>query len=154
VKVSLRTVVPSVLLILLSSACTGGDDQPPTPSTSSPAPGEGVNTKDAGDVEFIPGRFEYRFNDIIATLSMDGSRGTLDVENDSGASLEAPAMYVIAGDGTRYDGSVEAAATIPDGGTASFRVTFPDQVKPDSVGLAVLLFGDSNYGALAPVPVA
>jgi hypothetical protein len=151
VNASLRTAVPAILLVLAASACTGDDGQP-TPTASSPAPGEGVATQDAGDVEFVPGRFEYRFNDIIATLSLEGSDGTLDVTNGSGAPLDAPGMYVIAGDGTRYDGSVEAAAPIPDGGNATFQVSFPDQVKPESVGLAVLLFGGSNYGALAPVP--
>jgi len=33
-------------------------------------------------------------------------------------------------------------------------VTFPDQVDPTSVGLMVLLFGGSNFGAMRPVPAA
>ena len=46
------------------------------------------------------------------------------------------------------------AATIPDGESATFQVTFPDDVDERTVGLVILSFGDSNYGALAPVPVA
>jgi len=33
-------------------------------------------------------------------------------------------------------------------------VTFPDDVDERTVGLVIVSFGDSNYGALAPVPVA
>jgi hypothetical protein len=47
---------------------------------------------------------------------------------------------------------VESPATIPDGETATFTITFPEQVNPDTVGLLVLLFGGSNYGAMKPVP--
>jgi hypothetical protein len=56
--------------------------------------------------------------------------------------------------GARHDGTVGAGAPIPDGDSATFQMTFPDEVKPRTIGLVILLFGDSNYGAMAPVPVS
>ncbi len=108
----------------------------------------------SGPVRFQPGEYSYGFGGITATLSFDASTATLEVKNASGAALDAPSLYVIDGTGARYDGTVDAAAAIPDGDSATFQVTFPDEVKPKTIGLVILLFGDSNYGALAPVPVA
>jgi hypothetical protein len=58
------------------------------------------------------------------------------------------------GTGEQQDGAVTDAVAIPDGESATFQVTFPDDVNERTVGLVILSFGDSNYGALAPVPVA
>jgi hypothetical protein len=144
----------ALALAVGGASCTG-EDEPPSGSTTSPTPsGEAPVASDAGDVVFVPGEFSYDFNDIKATLSMDGSDATLDVANRSGGELGKPGMYVIAGDGKRYEGTVASSATIADGGEASFQVTFPEQVTPDTVGLAILLFGGSNAGAMAPVPEA
>lgn len=155
VKLLRLTIVPIVAISLAAVACTGDDAPAPAPASSpSTSPGEGVQASDVGDIDFKPGRFSYNFNGIKASLSMDGSTGTLEVSNDSGQDLGKPGMYVIARDGQRYTGSVEAAAPIADGGNGTFQVTFPAQVTPDTVGLAVLLFGGSNAGALAPVPLA
>lgn len=134
-------------------ACTGGDEPTPsnTPTAVTPS-GEAPVATDIGDVAFVPGEWAYDFNGIKATLSMDGSTATLDVKNGSPGELGRPGMYVIAGDGKRYEGAVASAAPIADGDEVSFEVTFPEQVTPDSVGLAILLFGGSNAGAMAPVP--
>jgi hypothetical protein len=147
--------VPIALLALAAAACTGGDEPAPSDSASAPtgATGAGPVSIDPGNVVFEPGEYAYAFNNIEATLSMDGSQATLDVKNHSGGELGKPGMYVIAGDGKRYEATVEASSTIADGDEASFQLTFPDQVTPDTVGLAVLLFGGSNVGAMAPVPV-
>jgi len=118
------------------------------------ASGAGVQTSDVGDVKFQPGRFQYSFNGVTATLSMDGSTASLDVKNNSGADLGDPGMYVIDGDGKRFEGTVDTAAPVPNGESATFQVAFPDQVTPETIGLAVLLFGGSNYGNMSPVPVA
>ncbi len=115
--------------------------------------GEAPVATDIGDVAFVPGEWAYDFNGIKATLSMDGSIATLDVNNGSPGELGRPGMYVIAGDGKRYEGTVASSAPIAKGDEVSFEVTFPDAVTPDSVGLAILLFGGSNDGAMAPVPV-
>ena len=146
--------MPVVLLTLLAAACTGGGDEEPSAQPTSPscAPGECVVSSDPGDIAYQPGEYQYTFNGVTANLSMDS--GTLEVKNDSPAEIGKPGMYVISGDDQRYEASVEAPAVIPHGESATFTVTFPDEVDPTSVGLMVLLFGGSNFGAMRPVPVA
>ena len=139
-----------ILVAVFAAACTsggGGDGTPTTPvsPTSPPA---------SGPVRFQPGEYSYRFGGISADLSFDAGAATLEVNNASGAALDAPSLYVIDAAGARHDGTVGAASPIPDGGSATFQVTFPEEVKPKTIGLVILLFGDSNYGAFAPVPVA
>jgi len=139
-----------VLLALSAAACTGGDSSstPTAPATTdASAP---VTTSEK--VTFVPGEFEYHFNNITATFSMDGSGGTLSVKNGSGAELGDPGMYVLGADDKRYEGTVTSPAPIPDGGQAEFQVTFPDKVTKETVGLLVLLFSGENYGAMAPAP--
>lgn len=139
-----------VIVIVLGVACTGsgGDTKTPTPTASPTSP---VPT---GPVHFEPGHYRYEFGGVTADLVFDGSGATMDVKNASGSELAAPALYVIDGSDVRHDGVVADAATIPDGGSATFQVTFPDQVTDVTIGLVILLFGDSNYGAFAPVPAA
>jgi hypothetical protein len=105
-------------------------------------------------VHFQPGEYRYGFGGVTASLSFDGSAATLEVKNASGAGLAAPGLYVVSGTGEHVDGSVAGAAPIEDGADATFQVTFPDQVTSKTIGLVILLFGDSNYGAFAPAPAA
>lgn len=139
-----------VLAVALGVACTGDGDggrtSTPTASPTSPIP--------TGPVRFEPGHYRYEFGGVRADLAFDGSDATMDVENASGAELAPPAVYVVDGSGTRRDGVVADAVPIPDGESATFHVTFTDQVSDETIGLVILLFGDSNYGAFAPVPVA
>jgi hypothetical protein len=155
--VTLRRIrVGSALLALLAlaSACTGGDD-PATAGPASTAPGgEGVVSEDAGDTAFLPGRFTYRFNSITAQASFEGSTATMSVRNGTGSRLGAPSLTVVGIDDRRYDGAVEGAAPIADGEQVTLQFTFPAAVTPQTIGLAVLSFGDENVGAMAPVPAA
>jgi hypothetical protein len=149
-----RRILPSIVLaVALCVACTrdnGADNGEPT-LTPTATPTSPVVT---GPVHFEPGRYRYEFGGVTADLVFDGSDARMDVKNATGAELAAPALYVIEGSGTRRDGVVTGAAPIPDGESATFQVTFPEQVTPESIGLVILLFGGSNYGAFAPVPVA
>ena len=139
-----------VLLVALAVACTGNGDGSPTPiptaTPTSPVP--------TGPVRFEPGHYRYEFGGVTADLRFDGSDATMDVKNATGAALAAPAVYVIDGTGAQRDGTVVDSTSIPDGQSATFAVTFPDQVTKESIGLVVLLFGDSNWGDFAPVPAA
>ena len=139
-----------VLVLALGVACTGnGSDQPtstPTATPTSPVP--------TGPVHFEPGHYRYEFGGVTADLVFDGSDATMVVKNATGAELATPALYVVEGSGAHRDGVVADAAPVPDGESATFQVTFPEQVTPESIGLVILLFGGSNYGAFAPVPVA
>ena len=140
----------SLALALSAVACTRGGATSPTltPSVtgSSPTP--------TGPVRFIPGEYRYAFNGVTASLSFSGSDATLEVKNGSGSDLEPPGVYVIDGGGGRHDGTVTDAAAIPDNGSATFTVTFPSSVTPKTIGLVILKFGDSNWGAFAPAPAA
>jgi hypothetical protein len=143
------TLVPLALL-LFAVACTGGgrSDRTDTPSavTSSPTP--------VGPVRFLPGGYRYAFGGVTATLTFTGSDATMDVKNASGAELAPPGVYVIDGGGARHDGTITDAASIPDGASATFALTFPPDVTPKTIGLVILEFGDSNWGAFAPAPAA
>jgi hypothetical protein len=139
-----------MLVLALATACTGGgaDGSTKTPTL---APTSVIPT---GPVHFQPGEYRYGFGGVTASLSFDGSAATLEVKNASGADLAAPGLYVVSGTGEHVDGSVADAAPIADGSSAMFQVTFPDQVTSKTIGLVILLFGDSNYGAFAPAPAA
>jgi len=146
-----RRILPLIVLVLaLGAACTGNGDgggsPTPTETTASPVP--------TGPVRFEPGHYRYEFGGVVADLVFHGSDATMDVKNATGAELAAPALYVIDGSGTKSDGVVADAAPIADGEDATFHVTFPDPVTEKTIGLVVLLFGDSNWGDLAPVPAA
>ncbi len=139
-----------VLVAVLGIACTGGDDDQPTPAPSSTT----TTPVPTGPVHFEPGHYAYEFDGVTVGVVFDGSDASMDVKNASGAELGAPSLYVVMGTGAQRDGVVTNAATIPDGESATFQVTFPEDVDERTVGLVILSFGNSNYGALAPVPVA
>ena len=146
----------SVVLLLAAvaagaGACTGKSSPPPA-SVSATASAQGPVTTNE-DVRFKPGEYAYSFNNITVTMKFDGSAATLDVTNHSGAEIGAPGLYAITGDDQRYDATVDGAAPVADGASATFKVTFPDKVTAQSAGLVVLLLGQDNMGALAPVPV-
>lgn len=145
-----RRILPLLCLATaLAVACTKGGEGA-SPSASSPTPSSPAPT---GPVHFQPGEYRYSFGGVSASLSFDGNDATLEVKNASGADLDPPALYVVQGTGERADGTVTDSAAIPDGASATFQVTFPDTVTPKSIGLVILLFGDSNYGAFSPAPV-
>ena len=137
------------MVAVLAAACTSGGD-----GNGTPTPGSPTSPPPSGPVRFQPGKYSYGFGGITADLSFDASTATLEVKNASGAALAAPSLYVIDATGARYDGTVDGGSAISDRDSATFQVTFPDEVKPRTIGLVILLFGDSNYGAFAPVPVA
>ena len=123
-----------------------GPTPAPSSTTTSPVP--------SGPVRFEPGHYAYEFGGVTVGVVFDGSDATMDVKNASGAELAAPSLYVVMGTGDQQDGVVTDAAPIPDGESATFQVTFPEDVERADGRAGVLSFGDSNWGALAPVPVA
>ena len=139
-----------MLASALATACTGGGGGGSS-KTPTAAPTSAIPT---GPVHFQPGEYRYGFGGVTASLSFDGSAATLEVKNASGSELAAPGLYVVLGTGEHVDGTVAGAAPIADGASATFQVTFPAQVTSKTIGLVILLFGDSNYGAFAPAPVA
>jgi hypothetical protein len=49
-----------------------------------------------------------------------------------------------------FNGKDWESISIPDGKTGDFKVTFPPEVRPDTIGLLILLIGPDNYGAFVP----
>ena len=144
-----RLVALSCVAIALG-ACTGGGgggDGGPTASTG-PGTTREVPTP-AQTFTGAPGTatYEYANEGLLVTVDLDGSEGTLEVENDSGHDLDPPGLYVEdAVDGHEIDGDVVASAPVPAGESATFDVML-DDITVDDIGLLVLLFGADNYGA-------
>lgn len=141
----------AILVALLSLSCTGDGVDPPSGPRSTSA-GNAPPSVDTGDVEFEPGEFEYSWRGVDIRFSMDGSAGTLRIENGSGGRLAAPGLYAILGDGTRSDATIADPSPIAEGEQATFDVVFADGVDETTVGLVILLIGGNNWGALAPSP--
>jgi hypothetical protein len=139
-------LVALLCLAIALGACTRGDggstgatgastiSEVPTPAqTFTGAPGTAT--------------YEYANEGLVVTVGLDGSDGTLEVENDSEHDLGPPGLYVEdAVDGHEIDGEVADSAPVAAGETATFDVRL-DGITVDDIGLLVLLFGADNYGA-------
>jgi len=141
-----RVLLPAFLVFaIVLAACDSGGEPSNTPSKTTSA----VVPTPAETFTGAPGTatYEYANEGLVVTVTLDGSDGTLDVENDSDNDLEAPGLYVLdAVDGHEVDGTVLDAAPVAAGDTASFNVRL-DDLTVDDIGLLVLLFGADNYGA-------
>jgi hypothetical protein len=139
-------VVVLLLLAMALGACTGDDGDATAPS--GPSPTSDVPTP-AQTFTGAPGTavYEYANEGLLVTLELDGSEGTLEVDNGSTNDLDPPDVYVEdAVDGHEIDGEVANSAPVAAGERATFDVTL-DGVTVDDIGLLVLLFGADNYGA-------
>lgn len=144
-----RLLAVSILAVALAAtACTGesGDVDPRSPAPSeSPLPTEDI------DVRLVEGEYTYENNGVVATFSWHDGEGTLTIDNGSGQELGPPSLYAVTPQQTEVSATVDGAAAIPDGGSVTLQVTFPDTLKPADAGLIALVFGDHNWGALSPV---
>jgi hypothetical protein len=148
-----RSAVPVLFLAVVSAAvaCTGGTSSTTPPSgATSPAP-TSLSTVDIGKVQFVEGEYSYENEGVTVSLTWKGDPGTLKVSNGSDGDLQAPGLYAVTPSDQEIHATVAGAATIPQGGDATLRVTFPSSLKPADAGLIVLEFGDQNWGALSPV---
>jgi len=150
------TSVLLVALAIAAAACTGGDDPTPDPS-GGPGPAEPTGsplpTVDQGAVDFEPGVFRYAFNSVTAELRWQGGDGELTVDNGSDRELGDPGLYAVTSDQREVPGEVPDTAPVAAGASATFAISFPSDVAFEQTGFVVLLFGDENWGAFAPVPV-
>ena len=139
-------LVALLCLATALGACTGGDGGS-TASTGPSTTGE-VPTP-AQTFTGAPGTatYEYANEGLLVTVDLDGSDGTLEVNNGSEHDLDPPGLYVEdAADGHEIDGEVVDSAPVAAGQTATFDVRL-DDITVDDIGLLVLLFGADNYGA-------
>jgi hypothetical protein len=139
-------LVAVLCLATALGACTGGDGGSTAstgPSTTSEVPTPAQTFTGA------PGTatYEYANEGLLVTVDLDGSDGTLEVQNGSEHDLDPPGLYVEdAADGHEIDGEVVDSAPVAAGETATFDVRL-DDITVDDIGLLVLLFGADNYGA-------
>ena len=139
-------VVVLLLLAIALGACTGDDGDATAPS--GPNPTSDVPTP-AQTFTGAPGTavYEYANEGLLVTLELDGSEGTMQVDNGSANDLDAPGVYVKdAVDGHEIDGEVVASTPVSAGERATFDVRL-DGITVDDIGLLVLLFGADDYGA-------
>jgi hypothetical protein len=137
-----------VLVAILAAGCTSdGDDGGPSSPTSSVTASASETVPVA-----VKGEYSYSNAGLNATVKFEPSGGaTLEIDNGTGRTLPKPALYVEnASTGKEIDGKVVSSAAIPDGKTSTFDVTFPPEVRPDTIGLLILLLGSDNYGAFVP----
>ena len=142
-----RTIAAVLLLASVAVvSCTRGDDGATPSGSSQPAssPPQSVPAPRAGE-------YTYTNAGLNATVKFGADGATLTVRNGTGRTLERPGLYVEdATSGKEVDGRVAGASPIPDGKTSAFKVTFPPDVRPDTIGLLILLIGADNYGAFVP----
>jgi hypothetical protein len=137
-----RTFIRALLvpLSLVSLMACEPDASSPASSSEGPAP---TLTGEAP-----PGSYVYEDLDLQAVLELSGSGGSLEVANGTGSELGPPVPFVLAADdGRRIPIDVVGAAKIDDGETATFEVSMPEDVE---IGIAVLVFGDDEFGAMTP----
>ena len=141
-----RVLLPAFLALAIAVAgCDGGGE----PSNAVTKTTSAIVPTPAETFTGAPGTatYEYANEGLVVTVTLDGSDGTIDVENDSSNDLDPPGLYMLdAADGHEVDGTVLDAAPVAAGGRASFDVRL-DDLTADDIGLLVLLFGSDNYGA-------
>jgi hypothetical protein len=150
VKPTVRFIALALAIVGLLASCTGdGDGGDPT------GPGTGGTGNTNGAVGPTPvttgpaarGTYEYVNAGLRVVVEIDGTEGTMEVDNGTERNLEPPDFYILdARDGTELEGEVAEPAPTPAGETATFAISF-EGVEVRNIGLLVLLFGTDNYGA-------
>jgi hypothetical protein len=150
VKPTVRFIALALALAGLLASCTGDGD-----GGDATGPGTGGTGPTTGSVGPAPvttgpaarGTYEYVNAGLRVVVEIDGTEGTMEVENGTERDLESPDFYILdARDGTEIEGEVAEPEPTPAGETATFDISF-EGIEVRNIGLLVLLFGTDNYGA-------
>lgn len=150
VKPTVRFIALALALAALLGACTddgngGSPTGPGTGGTGNTADGGGPTPVTTGPA--ARGTYEYVNAGLRVIVEIDGTDGTMEVDNGTERELEPPDFYILdARDGTEIEGEVAEPAPTPAGETATFAISF-EGIDVRNIGLLVLLFGTDNYGA-------
>ncbi|MGH2672030.1 MAG: hypothetical protein ACRDHC_03535 [Actinomycetota bacterium] len=149
-KPTVRFVALALALAALFAASTDdGNGGEPT------GPGTGGTGNTMGGVGPTPvttgpaarGTYEYVNAGLRVIVEIDGTEGTMEVENGTERELPDPDFYILdARDGTEIEGEVAEPAPTRAGETATFAISF-EGIEVRNIGLLVLIFGTDNYGA-------
>ncbi|MGZ5291325.1 MAG: hypothetical protein ACXWXQ_11995 [Actinomycetota bacterium] len=149
-KTTGRSVALAVAFALALAACTGDGEDGNGEETGGTGPVTGA-TGTVGPTPVVSGSategtYEYVNTGVRVVLRLEGTAGTLEVDNGTGHDLPRPSFYLLgATDGAQFDGDVVAPAPIADGETATFDVTI-EGIEIGEIGAIALLFGRDNYG--------
>jgi len=138
--------VAFVLAVMLAG-CTSGEDGGTNPT------GDGETTLVPTPAETFTGApgtavYTYVNGGLVVTVELDGSAGTMTVDNGTESGVGAPGVYVLdAIDGHEIEGEVSSAAPVGAGERATFDLTVDEITDAGNIGLLVLLLGADNYGA-------
>jgi hypothetical protein len=149
-----RLFALALLVVLLATAsCTsGGEDAGATGGGGTG--GTGVSGTTGGDVGPTPvvsgsatkGTYEYDNAGLHVVVSIEGTAGTMEVDNGTDRELPDPGFYILdARDGTEIDGEVTDPAPVEAGDSQSFDISFSG-IEVKEIGAIALLFGADNYG--------
>ena len=136
---SFALITALLALTLVAAACSKDEPAPPAAGqTSAPPP-----------VEVVPeGEYGYSSYGVKADLVPDGDTFKLIVTNKTGVNLGKPGVYALdAVDGHQIPGTVVDSQPLANGKSGEFAVSFGEGFRPDQVGLMILEFGSSNFGA-------
>jgi hypothetical protein len=155
VKRTGRLLVFAFVAALLLAACTSDSGKPDatgptkgggtagTGGTGETAP-EPVGPTDASTTNAT---YEYRNAGLDVTMTIDGDKGTMEVDNGTDHEVGKPAFYLLdARTGAQTDGRVQGGSVLAAGDSATFDVSIAG-LEIRNIGLVVLLLGKDNYGA-------
>jgi len=152
-KTTGRFVGLALVLVLTLGACTGGDGGDGAAGGTSGGTGATAEAT-GGDVGPTPvvsgaaasGTYEYENAGLHVVLDIDGTAGTMQVENGTDRELPLPGFYILdARDGHEIGGEVAEPVPVPAGQTQTFDVSFSG-IEVREIGAIALLFGADNYG--------
>ena len=146
-----------LLVAVMLAACTGGSDDGKGKGNGGTGNGGTAGTGPAGETAVTPvgvtgasttnATYEYRNAGLDVTMKIDGTSGTLEVDNGTDHAVGKPGFYLLdARTGAQTDGHVQAGTALQPGDSGTYDVSFSG-LEIRNIGLVVLLLGRDNYGA-------
>jgi hypothetical protein len=153
-KTTGRICVLALVAAMALGACTGDGGGGGASGGAGGTAGTGTSGATGGDVGPTPvasgaaasGTYEYENSGLRVVLDIDGTAGTMQVDNGTDRELPDPDFYILdARDGHEIEGDVTNPAPIEAGDSATFDISFAG-IEVREIGAIALLFGQDNYG--------
>lgn len=142
-----RFAALALVSMLILGACTGDEEDPGNGGSTGVTGGEDTGPTPVQTVTPGVGVFTYENAGLRVTADIEGTAGTVEVDNGTDNDLEQPGLYILdAVDGHEIPVEIQGSAPVGAGESATFDISLGD-TDVDRIGLLVLLFGKDNYGA-------